>query len=185
MPQSAFAQPAPQPMPQPAFVQPAPQPAPQPGPKPAAPSPSELAAVQALAAAAEHSPNRGKQPTVFPETAAKVPLGPNGIPRLEAEVGVHSDTNFFTNFLGDIHDHGGIFVATYGTVGMGSPCEVAIAFPGELTAEVQGVVRWRREASEDSGSSPGLGIEITQAAPEAWGLIDRFIAKRHPIIYDV
>ncbi len=121
--------------------------------------------------------------TEFPESAAKVPMGPNGVPRLEAELSPHSETNFFTNFLGDIRDHGGIFVGTYSTLAIGTPCEVAITFPGQLAAEVRGIVRWRREVG--LSSAPGIGVEITHANPDAWGLIDRFVSKREPIVYDV
>lgn len=124
--------------------------------------------------------------SVFPETAAKVPVGPNGVPRLEAEVSVHSDSNFFTNFLLDIRDHGGIFVATYATLSVHQPCEVVILFPGELQGSVQGSVKWRRDPNpNDTSTVPGLGIEIKQASAETWSLIERYIRKRDPIIHDV
>ncbi len=124
--------------------------------------------------------------SVFPETAAKVPVGPNGVPRLEAEVSVHSDTNFYTNFLGDIRDHGGIFVATYATLAIHQACEVVIFFPGELQGEVKGAVKWRREANvTDPSAVPGLGVEIKQASAETWALIERYIRKREPIMHEV
>jgi len=122
--------------------------------------------------------------SLLPETAAKVPIGPNGVPRLEAELDVHSDSNFYTNFLGDIRDHGGIFVATFGALTVHTQCEVLISFPGALTAEVRGVVRWRR-SNTDNGQIPGLGVEITHGSPDAWKLIDRFIKNREPIIHEV
>ncbi|MDB4932344.1 MAG: product, partial [Myxococcaceae bacterium] len=137
-------------------------------------------------------PSRKDRPlpaTVFPETAAKVPLGPHGLPRVETELEAFSETNFYTNFVGDIHDHGGIFVATYAVLAVGTPCEVAVKFPGDYLAEFRGVVKWRREATResnvDSGSQPGMGIEITEASAEVWALINRFIQKREPIIQDV
>jgi hypothetical protein len=119
--------------------------------------------------------------------APPVPVGASGLPRLEGEIGVHSETNFYTDFLGDIRNHGGIFVATFHVLPLDSPCEVALTFPGNLTAEVQGVVRWRRQNDPrmSTGSSPGLGVEITQAGPEAWDLIDRFIRKREPIMHEM
>ncbi len=134
------------------------------------------------------STSRGADPvhkTVFPETAAKVPVGPHGLPRVEAEVEAFSDTNFYTNFVGDIRDHGGIFVATYAVLAIGTACEVALKFPGEYQVEFRGVVRWRRDASAESTSAPGMGIEISQASDDAWALIDRFIKKREPIIQEV
>jgi hypothetical protein len=119
--------------------------------------------------------------------AATVPIGPNGLPRLESEVGVHSETNFFTDFLGDINNHGGIFVATFHVLPVGTKCEVVLTFPGNLTAELRGVVRWKRENAPgvSSTSSPGLGIEITEADKTAWDLIHRFIRKREPIMHEM
>lgn len=125
------------------------------------------------------------RPTVFPETAAKVPIGPQGLPRVEAEVEAFSDTNFYTNFVGDIRDHGGIFVATYAVLAIDTPCQVALKFPGEYLAEFNGVVKWRREPAADQSSMPGMGIEITDASADVWALIHRFIQKREPIIQDV
>jgi hypothetical protein len=107
------------------------------------------------------------------------------MPRLEGEIGVHSETNFFTDFLGDIRNHGGIFVATFHVLPLGSQCEVILTFPGSLTAEIRGVVRWKRETNDASGSSPGLGIEITNANAESWNLIDRFMRKREPIMHEM
>jgi hypothetical protein len=119
------------------------------------------------------------------QTGGSVPMGPNGLPRLEAEIGVHSETNFYTDFLGDIRNHGGIFVATFHVVPVGTQCEVVLTFPGNLTAELRGVVKWKRENNPAAGSSPGLGIEIVQAPPESWNLIDRFMRKREPIMHEM
>ena len=127
--------------------------------------------------------------TVFPQTAATVPIGPRGVPHVEAEIEAFSQTNFFTNFVGDIRDHGGLFVATYAVLAINTDCEVSLKFPGDLLAEFQGVVKWRRQATQqsnvDDGSEPGMGIEITNASTEAWALINRFIQKREPMIHDV
>lgn len=205
-PQPVF-QPPPQAQPQPVF-QPPPQAQPVPLTQPAAqPVPLTTPAAQPvpLTQPAAHAvplvqhgqvkaPGRKAEPrvqpgTVFPETAAKVPIGPHGLPRVEAELEAFSETNFYTNFVGDIHDHGGIFVATYAVLAINTTCEVALKFPGDYLAEFRGVVKWRREASReagsDSGSQPGMGIEIIDASSEVWALINRFIQKREPIIQDV
>ncbi len=163
-------QPAAQPMP---LTQPAAQPMPLTQPAARGPAPSTSRA------------NDPVHKTVFPETAAKVPVGPHGLPRVEAEVEAFSDTNFYTNFLGDIRDHGGIFVSTYAVLAVGTACEVALKFPGDYQVEFRGAVRWRRDATAESTSTPGMGIEITQASNDAWALIDRFIKKREPIIQEV
>ena len=188
---AAAPQPAP-PVAQPLVAQPPPvllvQPAPAPVPlvqPAAAPIPLVHAAAPSPAQRVVETAYREQPQSVIPDTAAKVPLGPSGLPRLEVELDVHSDSNFYTNFLGDIRDHGGIFVATFGLLSVNTPCEAIISFPGALTAEVRGVVKWKREPSGDSGQIPGLGVEITGASPDAWKLIDRFIKNREPIIHEV
>jgi hypothetical protein len=126
----------------------------------------------------------GQPPTAF---SASVPVGPNGLPRLESEIGVHSETNFYTDFLGDIRANGGIFVATFHVLPIGSQCEVILTFPGNLTAEFRGTVRWKRENAQGVSmtSSPGLGIQISQADAAAWDLIERFVRKREPIMHEM
>ncbi len=166
------------------LVQPTPAPVPLVQPA-AAPIPLVHAAASSVAQRPVETAYREHPQSVIPDTAAKVPLGPSGLPRLEVELDVHSDSNFYTNFLGDIRDHGGIFVATFGLLSVNTPCEAVISFPGALTAEVRGVVKWKREPSGDSGQIPGLGVEITGASPDAWKLIDRFIKNREPIIHEV
>lgn len=186
---------------QPAPVQPAPvQPAPvQPfAAPPAAPAPFANPGAQPPRPASQHAMpvpavNPGAKPggphrtasAAFkaPAPAATVPVGPNGLPRLEAEVNVHSETNFFTDFFGDIRNNGGVFVATFHVLPLEAQCEVALAFPGDLSAEVRGYVKFTRPASD--GASPGLGIAITSASPDAWNLIERFVKKREPIMHDV
>ena len=69
---------------------------------------------------------------------------------------------------------------------MGSSWGVEFQSPGDLRAEVHAGVRWGRQVTDwGSRTSPCLGVEITKANDEAWGLIKRFISKRDPIIQDV
>lgn len=132
--------------------------------------------------AAPHAPSSASSHK-HAAVSASVPLGPNGLPRLETEVNVHSESNFFTDFFGDIRNNGGVFVATFHVLPLGANCEVALAFPGNLSAEIQGKVKFTRNASD--GASPGLGISIINASPDAWNLIERFVKKREPIMHDV
>ncbi|MBI5514235.1 MAG: PilZ domain-containing protein [Deltaproteobacteria bacterium] len=143
--------------------------------------PAAVARPMAMPSARE--PARPRSPTVFPETAVQVPLGATGLPRLEVEVDLHSESNFFTNFLLDIRDHGGIFIETYSALALHSRCEVSITFPGGLTAEVQGVVQWKRE-SQDGLCTPGLGVEITHVQGDGWTTIQRFMKHREPLVHE-
>jgi Tfp pilus assembly protein PilZ len=165
---------------------------------PAAPQWVAPVAPAALDAAPVAAPPQAAPPIAAPPVAAVQPVAaakpapapaappaPANLVRLESEIGVHSETNFYTDFLGDIRNHGGIFVATFQALPLGAPCEVVLTFPGNLTAEVRGVVRWKREGTASASASPGLGVEITYAAAEAWDLIDRFMRKREPIMHEM
>lgn len=175
-------QPQAQPIP---LVQPQAQPIPlrQSSPAPAPASQAAPAAGRTVPRAAPTAQKPSGKPSILPDTAAKVPVGANGLPRLEAELDAYSETNFFGDFVGDVRNRGGIFVATYSTLQLGTECEVALTFPGQLAAEVRGLVRWRRDVS--ASSTPGIGVEITHATADAWGLIDRYVSKREPIVYEL
>ncbi len=124
-----------------------------------------------------------REPSCVSETAAKPAIGSNDVLRIEAELDAFSDTNFYTNFLGDIRDHGGIFVAaenSWGEIRLLTPCAVRMSFPGALTAEVRGIVRWKRDRW--GNECAGIGVEITHASPDAWQLVDRYMKRREPII---
>lgn len=198
-PAPVVAQPAAMPQPQPypqsapvaAMPQAQPLPYPQPAPVAAPPvamqmQPKPMAMQMQPAGGPQRAPSTHAMKPVVPSAAATLPIGPNGVPRFESEIGVHTETNFFTDFLGDIRNHGGIFVATFHDLAVNAPCEVFLTFPGNLTAELRGTVRWKREASPTGSlsSSPGLGVEITYADAKAWDLIDRFIRKREPIMHE-
>ncbi len=155
--------------------------------QPKAPAANPAPAPAAHPAPAAGPPHKPSTAGMASQPNATVPVGPHGLPRLEGEIGVHSETNFYTDFLGDIRSNGGIFVATFHVLPMGAQCEVVLTFPGNLTAEFRGTVRWKRESAPGASltSSPGLGIQITQADPGAWDLIERFVRKREPIMHEI
>lgn len=167
---------------QPQPITPAPAANPFAQPQPAAAQPVQRAPSHLAMPATPHAPSSASSHK-HAAVSASVPLGPNGLPRLETEVNVHSESNFFTDFFGDIRNNGGVFVATFHVLPVGASCEVALAFPGNLSAEIQGKVKFTRNASD--GASPGLGISIINATPDAWNLIERFVKKREPIMHDV
>ncbi len=185
--QPAYAPPA-QPQ-QPAYAPPA-QPKPAFAPQPAPHAPPQAAPPSTFGAHGAQPAASGKMPAPSghgPAASGTVPMGPHGLPLLESEIGVHSETNFYTDFLGDIRANGGIFVATFHVLPLGAQCEVSLTFPGNLVTEFRGVVRWKRENAPGASlaASPGMGIEITQADAAAWDLITRFIRKREPIMHEM
>lgn len=103
---------------------------------------------------------------------------------IEVEIGVYSDSNFYTGFTEDISE-GGLFAATYDLVPIGSTIDVEFSLPGGHQVRVGGEVRWLRDPIEDdSGAPPGMGIRFTDVDSHAHEAISEFIAARAPLFFD-
>jgi uncharacterized protein (TIGR02266 family) len=101
---------------------------------------------------------------------------------LEANVGATTESNFFVGFSGDIGD-GGVFVATYLTLDVGTKVDVLVTLPGGFERRIPGTVRFVRDPM-DMDSEPGIGVKFDRLDKEARDLILRFIRKRPPLFYD-
>ncbi len=144
---------------------------------PAAPPPApQPRAVPTRAAPAQPPPVAAPQPQQRDSDAQSV----------TAELGAHSPTNFYKGLSGnDIVDHGGLFVSTYKLPKLGQSVRLKVSLPGGYEFEANGVVRWRREAS-DAGSDapPGFGAQFTEITSEARQLIYRYVRNREPMFHD-
>jgi uncharacterized protein (TIGR02266 family) len=99
---------------------------------------------------------------------------------IKTEVSLASDSQFFTALTGNL-SLGGLFVATYQPMAIGSAVSMQIALPdGEL--HVTGVVRWIREVS--SGALPGLGVAFDSLDEASAERIAKFCALREPLLHD-
>jgi hypothetical protein len=153
-----------------------PQAARQAAPAPAA-SPPQAVRQAAPAPAAVHAP-----------PAAVAP--PSGdLLKVNAELGVHSATNFYKGLAGnDLFDSGGIFIATYQIPKIGRALLIHVSMPGGYEFDAKGVVRWTREApmSGPAGveSPPGFGAQFTELSPEGRQLIQRYVRNREPLFHD-
>ena len=188
-PQPAY-QPAPQPVyqpaPQPAY-QPAPQPVYQPAPQPAyqpAPQPAYQPAPQpAYQAPAQPAHQPAPQPQPARPIPAERPSQPRGaMPSVDVELGIHSASNFYKGLGGnDVIEHGGIFVATYKVLKIGTPVSLHVHLPGDYEFQASGVVQWTREGGT---SEPGFGARLTQITPDGRQLVYRYTRNREPMFYD-
>ena len=135
-------------------------------------------------------PARGSLGTPLPvPPAAAVPKEvprPSGAPgtreHLEANVGATTESNFFVGFSGDIGE-GGVFVATYVTLDIGTKVNVLVTLPGGFEQKIPGTVRFVRDPM-DMESEPGIGVRFDRLENDARELILRFIRKRAPLFYD-
>ena len=119
---------------------------------------------------------------VFDEEAATDPSERRSDERIpiKTEVSLASDSQFFAGLTGNI-SKGGLFVATYQPMPIGSAVKMQIALPdGDLQAT--GVVRWIREAS--SGALPGVGVAFDPLDDTSAERIASFCALRDPPLHD-
>jgi len=106
--------------------------------------------------------------------------------KIFVEIGMHSPTNFFTGFSHDISD-GGLFIATYDILELGSMVNVNFALPSKKgdVLSIDGTVCWIREYHEsNSDCEPGMGIKFDKLTPPIRDAINKFIAKKPPLFYD-
>ncbi|MCP4679169.1 MAG: TIGR02266 family protein [Deltaproteobacteria bacterium] len=103
---------------------------------------------------------------------------------IEVDIGIHSDTNFFTGFSQDISS-GGIFFATYDILSLGTEVNVNFRLPNGPVLSLNGIVRWVREYNEIAQDiEPGMGIEFNNLSPDDRQAINLFISQHPPIFYD-
>jgi uncharacterized protein (TIGR02266 family) len=103
---------------------------------------------------------------------------------VDVEIGIQSDTNFFTGLSCDISS-GGIFVATYDVPSIGAEVNVNFRLPGGPVVSVDGVVRWVRDLDpRDPDAVPGMGVAFRALEPAQAAAINAFLAVRPPIFFE-
>jgi len=104
--------------------------------------------------------------------------------RIETDVGIQSDTNFFTGFAEDI-SRGGIFVATFDVRPIGSKVSLNFSLPGGHLVTATGIIRWIREYNETTPDiHPGVGIQFDGLSVEDSRAINSFFEQRSPLFYE-
>jgi uncharacterized protein (TIGR02266 family) len=102
--------------------------------------------------------------------------------RLQTDVSIESDSNFYAGFSEDI-SAGGLFVATHRYAAIGTEIDASFVLGG-IRIEASGVVRWVREVDDKNpGMTPGMGIQFSSLPEGAQAEIERFVRTREPIFY--
>lgn len=100
---------------------------------------------------------------------------------IEVDVSLTSESHFFAGLTGNVSG-GGLFVATWRTLPVGTPIDIALSLPdGPLNAH--GQVRWVRHATE--GAAPGVGVSFDDLDGRDRARIEVFCAARAPWYYDL
>lgn len=102
---------------------------------------------------------------------------------LAVDIGMHSATQFFAGVAGDVSE-GGLFVATYAPLPLGSEIVTSFVLPGGHHVTTPGIVAWLRDAGTPDAPQPGMGIRFFKLDPEDQRAIDRFLKVRPPMLHE-
>lgn len=92
--------------------------------------------------------------------------------RLDAEVGAHTRSHFFTGRAGDLST-GGLFVATARPLPVGTELTLGLVLPDGAQVVVEGTVSWVR--GPDAGAE-GMGVRFGVLDPEIRAALERNLA---------
>jgi uncharacterized protein (TIGR02266 family) len=100
------------------------------------------------------------------------------------DVSFHTEHNFFMGLTENLSE-GGLFVATYDNIPIGTELQVQLNLPDSDTINAQGVIRWVREYSRFTEDlAPGVGLELVDLDDGDQAVIREFLSQRDPIYYE-
>ena len=104
---------------------------------------------------------------------------------LKVEVSGQSEHQFFTGFSENIST-GGLFIATYQTLPLGTQFMLAFSVPGvDRQFECNCEVRWVREAdAETPHAVPGVGVNFLELSESDEKILDAILARVDTMFYD-
>lgn len=102
---------------------------------------------------------------------------------LGVDIGLHSATQFFAGVSGDVSE-GGLFVATYAPLPLGSEIVASFVLPGGHHVTTPGIVAWLRDAGTPDAPQPGMGIRFFKLDPDDQRAIDKFLKIRPPMLHE-
>lgn len=103
---------------------------------------------------------------------------------VEVSVTMESDSNVYVGFTDNISE-GGLFVATYDLVPIGSTLQLQFQLPDEEEPiSVEAEVRWHRPAdSQGEGLMPGFGARFLDVDDADQERIEQFVDSREPMFH--
>jgi uncharacterized protein (TIGR02266 family) len=104
---------------------------------------------------------------------------------VELAVDLKSESNFYAGLAENL-SAGGVFVATHNLQEVGSKVEITVRLPEQdKVVHAIGEVCWVRVFNEESDTPPGMGLRFVELEAGAAQLIERFVARREPLFFDV
>ncbi len=92
-----------------------------------------------------------------------------------------SESNFFVGLTRNL-SHGGLFIATWRRLPIGTPVEVVLTLP-DGPVVTRGRIRWVRDVPDVT--TPGIGVMFEALSEEDRRRIEAFCARRAPDYYEV
>ncbi len=103
---------------------------------------------------------------------------------VEVEVAMHTEHNFYTGISENLSE-GGVFIATYDNLPVGTQMDITINLPSCPPIHAQGTVRWVREYHKFTEDlSPGVGVQFQNLPEKDQALIKDFLRRRAPLLYE-
>ncbi len=104
---------------------------------------------------------------------------------LKVEVSGQSGHQFFTGFSENIST-GGLFIATYQTLPLGTTFQLSFSVPGvDRQFECKCEVRWVREHdAETPHAVPGVGVNFLELTASDEQIIDTILGRVDTMFYD-
>lgn len=103
---------------------------------------------------------------------------------LDVEVGLATHTNFHTGF-GENVSTGGLFVATFRLLPLGTSVELSFTLPDQTQVRVSAVVRWLRDPHdlEMRDVPPGMGLEFVDLGAAEQAQVEAYVAARETLFF--
>jgi len=125
----------------------------------------------------QHAPPPARMPPPPPVESRRTAVRT----RLDCEVGLETDTNFFSGFAWDISS-GGLFVTSFEPMHVGQEVELGFSLPDGSRVEAMASVRWVRDHDgSDVSVLPGIGLQFTRISDVSRAAVERFVKTREPM----
>lgn len=101
------------------------------------------------------------------------------------DVSFHTEHNFYMGLTENLSS-GGLFVATYDDIPVGTQLKISLRLPDQSPIEASCAVRWVRQYTPFTEDlAPGVGLELTDLSERDERAIQAFLVQRDPIYYEL
>jgi uncharacterized protein (TIGR02266 family) len=123
----------------------------------------------------------------LPDEMPTVRRGPTSGTHVAITLSGTSDHTLWADVTMDVAGAGGVFIATYHALPLGTVVDLLLTFEGEtLPVAARGVVRWSRPHRDGSDAHAGVGVRLVDVTEKLAGVLERFASRiREPLMFDL